>query len=120
MSDASFRDNELEELDAELKLQNNAEGIKTTLTKVFFDLKESEQPVLQVLKQIGNQLQGYASLHPTLTELIQRLQSTQIELQDIAEEKYKIQAVERPKPRVNLKKVLMNNPHELLQICLQS
>lgn len=86
LSDVYFRDNELEELDAELKLQNNTEGIKTTLTKVFFDLKESEQPVLQVLKQIGNQLQGYASLHPTLTELIQRLQSTQIELQDIAEE----------------------------------
>ena len=86
LSDAAFKENELEELEAELKLQNNAEGIKTTLTKVFFDLKESEQPVIQVVKQMGNQLQGYASLHPVLTELIQRLQSTQIELQDIAEE----------------------------------
>ncbi len=86
LSDAAFKENELEELEAELKLQNNAEGIKTTLTKVFFDLKESEQPVIQVVKQMGNQLQGYASLHPALTELIQRLQSTQIELQDIAEE----------------------------------
>jgi DNA repair protein RecN (Recombination protein N) len=42
-----------------------------------------------------NQLQAYSSYHPDLAVLIQRLQSTQIELQDIADE------VDRISSRVN-------------------
>jgi DNA repair protein RecN (Recombination protein N) len=38
------------------------------------------------LKQLLNQLQGYASYHPDLAGILQRLQSAQIEVQDIAEE----------------------------------
>lgn len=86
LNEAGLKENELEELDAELKLQSNAEGIKTTLAKVYFDLKENEQPVVQLLKQMNNQLQGYASFHAGLPALIGRLQSTQIELEDIAGE----------------------------------
>jgi DNA repair protein RecN (Recombination protein N) len=84
--EVGLKENELEHLDNELKLLANAEGIKTTLTKVYFDLKESEQPVVQLLKQLVNQLQGYASFHPDLLNLIGRLQGSQIELQDIAGE----------------------------------
>jgi len=65
---------------------SNAESIKTTLSKAYFDLKESEQPVLQTLKQIINQLNGYASYHTDISSIVGRLQSTQIELQDIAGE----------------------------------
>ncbi|MES2330235.1 MAG: DNA repair protein RecN [Bacteroidota bacterium] len=86
LSELGLKENELEDLDNELKLLSNAEGIKTTLSKVYFDLKESEQPVVQLLKQLLNQLHGYASYHPDLTGVIERLQSSQIELQDIAEE----------------------------------
>lgn len=86
LNEINLKDNELEDLDAELKLLSNAEGIKTTLSKVYFDLKESEQPLVQVLKQLINQLQGYASYHPDLTGVIERMQSAQIELQDISDE----------------------------------
>ncbi len=86
LNELSLKENELEDLDNELKLLSNTEGIKTTLAKVYFDLKESEQPVVPLLKQLLNQLQGYASYHPDLTTVIARLQSSQIELQDIAEE----------------------------------
>lgn len=86
LNDLGLKENELEDLDSELKLLNNAEGIKTTLSKVYFDLKESEQPVVQLLKQLLNQLQGYASYHANLPGVIERLQSSQIELQDIADE----------------------------------
>ena len=86
LNDANFKENELEELDNELRLLSNAEGIKTTLSKAYFDLKESEQPVLQTLKQIINQLNGYASYHTNISSIVERLQSTQIELQDIAGE----------------------------------
>ncbi len=86
LADLDIKENELEKLDAELHLLSHAEGIKSTLTKVSFDLSESEQPLVQSLKQIGNQLQDYASYHPELAAIINRLQSTQIELQDIADE----------------------------------
>lgn len=86
LNELGIKENELEDLDNELKLLSNAEGIKTTLTKVYFDLSESEQPVVQLLKQLVNQLQGYASFHPDLAMVIERLQSSQIEIQDIAGE----------------------------------
>src|SRR5260221_2251290 len=84
--EAAFTENELENIDAELKLLNNAEGIKGVLDKIYFDLQESENPVVRQLKTLLNQLQQYSSYHPDLPGLIQRLQSSQIELQDIAGE----------------------------------
>ncbi|HVT84377.1 MAG TPA: DNA repair protein RecN [Chitinophagaceae bacterium] len=86
LEEAGFRENELEEIESNLKLLNNAEGIKTVLSKVYFDLKESETPLVQQLKVLSNQLSTYASFHPDMAALIQRLQSAQIELQDIADE----------------------------------
>jgi DNA repair protein RecN (Recombination protein N) len=84
LNEAGFRENELEDTDTELKMLNNAEDIKNALSKVYFELKESETPMVQQLKNLSNQLQGYSSYHLQLPELIQRLQSAQLELQDIA------------------------------------
>lgn len=84
LEDASFKENELEETDAELRMLNNSEGIKNALSKVYFELKESENPIVNQLKSLANQLQGFSSFHPQLPELIKRLQSSQLELQDIA------------------------------------
>jgi len=84
LKEASFKENELEDIDIELKMLNNSEGIKNALSKVYFDLKESESPIVQQLKTLSNQLQGYSSFHAQLPELIKRLQSSQLELQDIA------------------------------------
>ena len=84
LNEAGFRENELEETDAELKMLNNSEEIKSALSKVYFELKESESPVVNQLKVLSNQLQVYSSFHPQLPELVQRLQSAQLELQDIA------------------------------------
>jgi DNA repair protein RecN (Recombination protein N) len=82
----NFKENELEELDGELKLLNNSEGIKSVLTKAYFDLKENELPIVQQIKSLANQLNGFSSLHSGLLSIVNRLQSAQIELQDIAEE----------------------------------
>lgn len=84
LEEASFSENELEKIDTELKALNNAEEIKGALSKVYFELKESESPLVQQLKVLSNQLQAYSSFHSQLPELIQRLQSAQLELQDIA------------------------------------
>ena len=82
----ALKENELEELDAELKLLSNAETIKAALSKVYYDLHESETPMTQQLKLLVNQLQNISSYHPGIPGLIERLQSAQLELRDIAEE----------------------------------
>lgn len=103
LNELALKENELEELDQELKLLSNAEEIKTTLSKVYFDLKESEQPVTQILKQLVHQLQGYAEHHTNIPSIIQRLQSTQIELADIAEETEQINdSVQFDQQRIDL------------------
>lgn len=78
--------NELENLDQELKLLSNSEGIKATLTGIVYPLIESEQPIVQQLKQIIQQLQGYHAMHPDIPALIERLNAAHIELKDIATE----------------------------------
>ncbi|MDH7462343.1 DNA repair protein RecN [Chitinophagaceae bacterium 26-R-25] len=86
LEDANFSENELEEADAELKLLSNSENIKAALTKVFYELSDGEQPLVQHLKQIANSLQSYTDYHPSLPSIVQRLLATQIELSDIADE----------------------------------
>jgi DNA repair protein RecN (Recombination protein N) len=86
LEDANFKENELEDLDQELKMQTNAEGIKNALTKTYFQLEESEEPVVRQLKSMINGLQQYSDLQPDIPNLLQRIQSVYIELQDIADE----------------------------------
>lgn len=86
LNDAAFKAAELEELDNELQLLSNAEEIKTALSKTYYSLKEGEEPVIAIIKQLSNGLQHYHSFHPQLPMLVQRLQSAQIELGDIADE----------------------------------
>ncbi|HEX2535257.1 MAG TPA: DNA repair protein RecN [Chitinophagaceae bacterium] len=86
LEEAAFKENELEDLETELKLLSNAEGIKTALARAYYDLEESEQPVTRQLKLLCSQLQHFAALHPHLPELVKRLESAYIELQDIAGE----------------------------------
>jgi DNA repair protein RecN (Recombination protein N) len=84
LADASFKENELEETDAELKLLNNSEEIKACLSATCYELKESDKPMVQELKIIINRLQPFTSVQKELPALQQRLQSVQVELNDIA------------------------------------
>lgn len=90
LEEAGFKENELETTEQELKMLTNAEGIKTALSKSYFELEESENTVCRQIKSIIGNLQQFAELHPEIPSLIQRLQSSQIELQDIAEEAERI------------------------------
>ncbi len=86
LNDANFSENELEDLDSELKLLSHAEEIKNALNAAVYELKESETPIVQVLKMLINKLNGYTSFNSGLHEIVQRLQSAQIELADISVE----------------------------------
>jgi DNA repair protein RecN (Recombination protein N) len=129
LEEAGFKENELENIDAELKMLSNAEGIKTALNKAYFELNESETPLVQQLKIVANQLGAFSSYHPDLQLVIQRMQSTQIELQDIANDierisdhiNYDPQRIEQLNERLSLgyklqKKHGVSSTAELLQL----
>lgn len=86
LNELRLQPNELENIEQELQLLNNAENIKTALGQVTNVLSNSDTPLVQQLKQLVHQLQAYRELHTQLPELISRLQASQIELQDIADE----------------------------------
>lgn len=86
LEDAAFADNEIESLDAELKTLSHAEEIKNTLNKACFQLKDDEQPILQQLRQLHSALQGLSGFQQELPALAERMQSSYLELQDIADE----------------------------------
>ncbi|MHA4843474.1 DNA repair protein RecN [Flavitalea antarctica] len=86
LEEAALKLDELEEADAELNLLSNSEGIKAVLNKLSYDLTGGEEPVVSSLKSLCGQLQTYSSYHAKLPDILSRLQSAQIELQDIADE----------------------------------
>jgi DNA repair protein RecN (Recombination protein N) len=86
LEEANFRENELEELEEESNLLSNTEGIKMALSNLTAQLKFQEPSIVQILKQLAQQLSPYISAQPALQELQSRLLAAQIELDDIAEE----------------------------------
>ncbi|MES1222650.1 MAG: hypothetical protein ABUT20_44555 [Bacteroidota bacterium] len=86
LEEAAFKENELEDIDAGLRMLSNAEGIKSALSKTYYELEESDKPLVQQLKLLANQLHAYSGYHAALPAVLQRLQAAQIELKDIADE----------------------------------
>lgn len=113
---AAFAENELEELDAELKLLGNAETVQQQLFAVYHDLKDSEQPLVQQLKILCNKLQGIEQYHTALPGLGQRMQSAQLELKDIAAELESIAAGVKHNPeRMQVVSEKIATGHRLLK-----
>lgn len=86
LEEAGFKENELEEAEEELKMLSHAESIKNALEQASGELNEGEQPIVQRLKNMQRQLSAVSKYHQGAEALIKRLQSAQIELQDIADE----------------------------------
>ena len=86
LDEAGLKENELEELDAELKLLSNAEEVKQQLSAVYFELKDSEEPIVQQLKSLSNKLNSLQQFHPSIGDLAKRLIGAQAELKDIGDE----------------------------------
>lgn len=86
LEEAGFAPNELEDAEQELKMLGSSEGIKGILSKITTSISEGEQPMVQQIRSLMNQLQSFVSYHPSLQEISNRLSSMQIELQDISDE----------------------------------
>ncbi len=79
-----LQENELENLDQELKLLENAVGIKSQLAASIQILDHSDNPIVQQLKQMGHNLESIVKWQPEFASLVARLKAAQIEIADIA------------------------------------
>ena len=72
LEEVNFSENEIENIDAEIKLISNAENIKEILTEIYFVLEESEKPMVQEIKSISHKLQGLENFHSAVEALAQK------------------------------------------------
>lgn len=83
---ADLTENEQETLESELKVMEHAEEIKNRFNVILQLLSVSEFNVQTALADIKNEMQHLADFSPSYESLFQRLESTRIELEDIAGE----------------------------------
>jgi DNA repair protein RecN (Recombination protein N) len=83
---ATLSGDEQELLEQELYALNNAGEIKRNLLGAYYLMNEGETSALIQLREAAHQLSALEKFNPEITELHQRLNSTIIELKDIAAE----------------------------------
>lgn len=83
---AAFKPNEIEDAAIQLKQMTHAERIIQVINGARIVLDEGEQPIINELKRMAQQLQGISDLVPALAPLAARISSSWAELKDISEE----------------------------------
>ena len=78
--------NEQQPLEKELDVLTHAEEIKRSLAQVSYLLLEGDQSAILQIKEAVNSLQIAEKYNPVLTSFLERLQSSLIEIKDIASE----------------------------------
>jgi DNA repair protein RecN (Recombination protein N) len=82
----NLQENELEEIEKELKFLENAVQIKSQIDQSILQLENSDNPIVQQIKQISNNLESIVKWQPSFEELLLRIKAAQIELSDISSE----------------------------------
>lgn len=82
----SFKPDEIETAATQLKQLTHAERILQVVSGARYMLDEGEQPMLNELKKVTQQLQGIADIFPSIKPLQERINSAWVELKDIAAE----------------------------------
>lgn len=86
LAEINLQENELEDLELELKGLTHAEEIKSVLSEASNFLVDGEQPIVSEIKNIANRLSRFSDIQPEIAALTARLHSVQIELDDIGNE----------------------------------
>jgi DNA repair protein RecN (Recombination protein N) len=81
-----LKENELENLEQDLKFLENAVSIKAQIDQSIQVLESADNPIVQQLKQIANNLDSIVKWQPEFADLLNRLKAAQIELADVANE----------------------------------
>lgn len=86
LEEAGLKPDEQAGIEQELEALNNAEDIKSNLSKAATGLNGGEQNLLASLNEIKSLLASQAKFKPEINELSTRLNSSYIELKDISNE----------------------------------
>ena len=78
--------NEIEEIESELTILQNSDALKQTLGKASILLNESDESIVIQLKNVINSLESQSKNIPALQTIIDRLNSSYIEIKDISSE----------------------------------
>lgn len=84
LSSAQLQENELENLEQDLKFLENVADIKSQLAAATELLEQSDNPMVQQLKQLANNLETIVQWQPAFESIVTRLKAAQIEIADIA------------------------------------
>ena len=84
LEEASFRENEIEELEQEVKLLSNAESVQQFLARTTDTLSLGEEPLVNRLKTLLNEWNSFSSFHADFPALAERLRAAYVELQELS------------------------------------
>ena len=83
---AALQENEEDLLDNELLILNNAEQVSQVTSQLINTVSDSEQSIVDTLNQIKSKFKAIENVHVSASDIYTRLQSSIIELKDIASE----------------------------------
>lgn len=86
LSNAQLVEGEQEELEQQCDTMTHSEDIKTALFETQNNLSADEQGILSLLRKSYSAIQSITKVYPAAEEWTERLESTQIELKDIAQD----------------------------------
>ena len=86
LDDANLQEGELEQLEQEAETLSHSEDIKTALYEADSVLSGEDDSILDKLKNATHQLENICDVYPSMADVTGRMQSSYIELKDIAQE----------------------------------
>lgn len=86
LEDANLQEGELEQLEQEAETLSHSEDIKTALFEADNALSGEDDSILDKLKNATHQLENICDVYPSMADVTGRMQSSYIELKDIAQE----------------------------------
>lgn len=86
LDDANLQEGELEQLEQEAETLSYSEDIKTALFEADNALSGDDDSILDKLKNATHQLENICDVYPSMADVAGRMQSSYIELKDIAQE----------------------------------
>lgn len=86
LDDANLQEGELEQLEQEAETLSHSEDIKTALFEADNALSGENDSILDKLKNATHHLENICDVYPSMADVAGRMQSSYIELKDIAQE----------------------------------
>ena len=86
LDDANLQEGELEQLEQEAETLSHSEDIKTALYEADSALSGENDSILDKLKNATHHLENICDVYPSMADVTGRMQSSYIELKDIAQE----------------------------------